>query len=115
MTHMRWWHRALLTGIAIACFFCAPSIGDAAEGRDYRVQGHVVAVNVTDQPNMIVVKTPVTNRSDMTVGATVTAQTKILRRGKRVGLHTIRVGETVWLTYVKRRDGVVARLIQLGA
>ena len=115
MTHMRWWHRALLTGIAVACSLCAPSIGDAAEGRNYRVQGHVMAVNVTDQPNVIVVKTPVTNRSDMTVGATVTAQTKILRGGKRVGLHTIRVGETVWLTYVKRRDGVVARLIQLGA
>lgn len=115
MTQMQRWHRALLAGIAVTCLLCVPVIGEAGEGRSYRVQGHVVAVNVTNQPNMIVVKTPVTNRSDMTVGATVNAQTKIVRGGKRVGLHTIRVGETVWLTYVKRRDGVVARLIQLRA
>ncbi len=115
MTHIRWWHRALLSGIVVACFLCASATGEAAEGRSYRVQGHVVAVNVTDQPNMIVVKTPVTSRSDMTVGAAVTAQTKIVRRGKRVTLQAIRVGETVWLTYVKGRDGVLARLIELRA
>lgn len=49
----------------------------------------------------------------MTVGAKVTAQTRITRKGKRIALQAIRVGEMVRLTYVKQRDGVFARLIQL--
>jgi hypothetical protein len=62
---------------------------------------------------MIVVKTPLTKQNDMTVGARVTSQTRIVRKGKRIALQTIRVGEIVWLTYVKQRDGVFARIIQL--
>lgn len=85
----------------------------AAEGRIYRVHGQVVAVTVAQAPQMIVVKTPLTKHNDMTVGAKVTAQTRIVRRGKRVALQTVKVGETVWLTYVKQRDGVFARLVQL--
>ena len=45
---------------------------------------------------MIVVKTPLTKQNDMTVGARVTAQTRIVRKGKRIALQTIRVGEVVW-------------------
>jgi hypothetical protein len=62
---------------------------------------------------MIVVKTPLSTHNDMTVGAKVTAQTRIVRKGKRVALQTISVGEGVWLTYVKQRDGVFARIIQV--
>jgi hypothetical protein len=62
---------------------------------------------------MIVVKTPLTKHDDMTVGAKVTGQTRIVRKGKQVTLQTIRVGEMVWLTYVKQRDGVFARIIQV--
>jgi hypothetical protein len=72
-----------------------------------------MAVNVTETPYMIVVKTPLTKQNDMTVGARVTSQTRIVRKGKRIALQTIRVGEAVWLTYVKQRDGVFARIIQL--
>jgi hypothetical protein len=72
-----------------------------------------VAVNVAQTPYMIVVKTPLTKQNDMTVGAKVTGQTRIVRKGKRIALQTIRVGEVVWLTYVKQRDGVFARIIQL--
>jgi hypothetical protein len=73
----------------------------------------VMAVNVAQSPHMIVVKTPLTKNNDMTVGAKVTAQTRIVRKGKRVALQTIREGEVVWLTYVKQRDGVFARIIQI--
>lgn len=85
----------------------------AASERTYRVQGQVVAVNLAQTPHMIVVKTPLSKHNDMTVGAKVTAQTRITRKGKRIALQAIRVGEMVRLTYVKQRDGVFARLIQL--
>jgi hypothetical protein len=62
---------------------------------------------------MIVVKTPLSKHDDMTVGARVTSQTKIVRKGKRIALQTIRVDEEVWLTYVKKRDGVFAQTIQV--
>jgi hypothetical protein len=92
---------------------CIPSDSEAADGRSYRVHGQVIAVNVAQTPHMIVVKTPLTKHNDMTVGAKVTAESRIIRKGKRIALQTIRVGEMVWLTYVKQRDGVFARLIQV--
>lgn len=85
----------------------------AASERTYRVQGQVVAVNLAQTPHMIVVKTPLSKHNDMTVGAKVTAQTRITRKGKRIALQAIKVGEMVRLTYVKQRDGVFARVIQL--
>jgi hypothetical protein len=72
-----------------------------------------MAVNVAQSPHMIVVKTPLTKHNDLTVGAKVTAQSRIVRKGKRVALQTIREGELVWLTYVKQRDGVFARIIHV--
>jgi len=92
--------------------FCTPPDSEAANGRTYRVHGQVMAVNVVQTPHTIVVKTPLTKHNDMTVGAKVTAQTRVVRKGKRVALQTISVGEVVWLTYVKQRDGVFARTIQ---
>jgi hypothetical protein len=90
-----------------------PSDSEATDGRTYRVHGHVIAVNIVQAPHLIVIKTPLTKQDDMTVGAKVTAQTKVVRKGTRVALQTIRVGEGVWLTYVKQRDGVFARIIQV--
>jgi hypothetical protein len=92
---------------------CIPPDSKAASGRIYRVHGQVMAVNITQSPHMIVVKTPLTKHNDMTVGAKVTAQTSIVRKGKQIAFQTIRVGEVVWLTYVKQRDGVFARIIQV--
>jgi hypothetical protein len=93
--------------------FCIPPNSEAANERTYRVHGHVVAVNVVQVPHMIVVKTPLSKQDDMTVGARVTTQTKIVRKGKRIALQTIKVDEVVWLTYVKQRDGVFAQTIQV--
>ena len=105
--------RGLFAVVALVLFVCLPIESRAADGRTYRVHGQVVAVNVAQTPHTIVVKTPLSKHNDMTVGARVTAQSKITRKGKRVGLQTIRVGETVWLTYIKQRDGVFARAIQV--
>ena len=105
------------TCLTLAALFivwlCTPLESHAAGGRTYRVHGQVVAVNVSHSPHMIVVKTPLSKNNDMTVGAKVSAQTKITRKGKRISLQHVSVGEGVWLTYIKQRDGVFARIIQV--
>ncbi len=108
------WQWCWRTILAAVCFGLlvhqsAPVYG--AEGRVYRVHGKVVAINLQEIPNVIVVKTPVTSKDEMTVGAVVNHQTKIMRGTKHVALHTIQVGEVVSLTYVKRQDGLFARTI----
>ena len=109
--HQVW--KALFVVTALMLLLCISPDSEASSGRTYRVHGQVMAVNVSQAPHMIVVKTPLTKHNDMTVGAKVTAQTRIVRKGKRVELQTIREGEVVWLTYVKQRDGVFARIIQV--
>lgn len=109
-------HQAKVVWFAIVALTGLLSISpdsEAASGRTYRVHGQVVAVTVTQVPHMIVVKTPLSKHDDMTVGARVTAQTRILRKGKRIALQTIRIGESVQLTYIKQRDGVFAQIIQV--
>jgi hypothetical protein len=108
--------RAWRAAIAISALMILPSIptnSEAADGRTYRVHGQVVAVNLVQTPHMIVIKTPLSKHDDMTVGAKVTAQTKIVRKGKRIMLQTISVGAPVWLTYIKKKDGLFARVIQV--
>ncbi|HKT34550.1 MAG TPA: hypothetical protein VJR03_06935 [Nitrospira sp.] len=87
----------------------------AKTGSTYKVQGTVIAITLTQTPPLIVVKTPLGPKNHMTVGATVTAQTKIVRGKKRIALNTIREGEVVWLTYVKAPGGVLAEVIRVGA
>ena len=103
----------LFTIAALMALLCIPSGSEAASGRTYRVHGQVIAVNITQMPHMIVVKTPLTTHDDMTVGAKVTSQTRIIRKGKRIALQAISIGERVWLTYIKQRDGVFAQIIQI--
>ncbi len=110
---MRHMNGALLAIAALMMLLCIPPDSEAASGRTYRVHGQVMAVNVSQSPHMIVVKTPLSKHDDMTVGAKVTAQTKIMRKGKRISLQHVIVGEGVWLTYIKQRDGVFARVIQV--
>lgn len=105
----RWFSTAV---VAIAIGLLSVSAGEAAQGRTYKVQGVVIGVTSNQSPQLIVVNTPITPKNFMTVGATVTAQTKILRGQKKVPLHNIRVGESVWLTYVKSPEGLLARTIQ---
>lgn len=112
MTRVRRANGALFAVAALMLLLCHPPDSEATSGRTYRVHGQVVAVNVTHAPYLIVVKTPLTKYDDMTVGAKVTAQTRIVRKGKRIAIQSLRMGEGVWLTYVKQRDGVFAQIIQ---
>lgn len=92
----------------------APGSAEARSGT-YKVQGTVIAITLNQTPPLIVVKTPLGPKNHMTVGAAVTAQTKIFRGNKRIALNTIREGETVWLTYVKAPKGVLAEVIRVAA
>ena len=110
-TNMQRW--LLMTMFAVTLNLCAaPSFSEAGGGRVYKVQGTVIAITLNQDPPIIVVKTPITPKNHMTVGATVTAQTKILRGQKKVALQSLKIGETVWLTYVKAEGGLFARTIQ---
>jgi hypothetical protein len=105
-----------LTLWAVSLFFClAPTDVLARTSSTYKVQGTVIAITLTQTPPLIVVKTPLGPKNHMTVGATVTAQTKILRGKKRIALNAIREGEVVWLTYVKAPGGVIAEIIRVPA
>lgn len=92
-----------------------PMPTEAKQAITYKVQGTVIALTLTQTPPLIVVKTPLGPKNHMTVGATVTSQTKIIRGNKRVALNTIREGEVVWLTYVKVPGGVQAAIIRIGS
>lgn len=85
-----------------------------AAGQSVRtVQGEVVAVNVQDSPNVIVVKTVTAKKQEMIVGAVVESGAVITRGKERVGLDSVKVGETVSLTYLKGEEGLIARSIQV--
>ena len=112
MTSVRQATGALFAIAALMMLLCIPPNSEATSGRTYRIHGQVTAVNVAQTPHLIVVKTPLSKHNDMTVGAKVTAQTRIVRKGKRIAIQTISVGDMVWLTYVKQRDGVFAQNIQ---
>ncbi len=109
----RWLTAFVATGLFIFCSLL-PLSSEARQERTYKVQGTVIAVTLSQNPPLIVVKTPLGPRNHMTVGATVTARTKIFRGGKRVALNTIREGELVWLSYTKTPGGVLAETIRVG-
>ena len=113
MTRVRQAWKAAFVIAAFGMLLCIHADSEAAEGRIYRVHGQVVALNLAQSPHMIVIKTPLGKHDDMTVEAKVTVQTKIIRNGKRITLQTVSMGAAVWLTYIKKKDGVFARVIQV--
>lgn len=105
-----------LTTWVVTLFFClSPVEAQARTGGTYKVQGTVIAITLTQTPPLIVVKTALGPKNFMTVGAAVTARTKIVRGKKQIALNTIREGEVVWLTYVKAPGGVLAEIIRVAA
>ncbi|HKY70638.1 MAG TPA: hypothetical protein VJL88_01855 [Nitrospira sp.] len=107
--------RSWFTIWAVSLLLPLAAAAEAKTGSTYKVQGTVIAITLTQTPPLIVVKTPLGPKNHMTVGATVTPHTKILRGNKRIALNTIREGEIVWLTYVKAPGGVLAEVIRVAA
>lgn len=90
-----------------------PAKGERADDSRVRtVQGEIVAVNVEDFPNVIVVRVPLPEKKELIVGATVKATTANSRGSQHVRLENLKVSETVVVTYSKGADGLVARSIQ---
>jgi ribosomal protein L35AE/L33A len=56
MTSVRQARGALFAIGALMMLLCIPPEGEAARGQIYRVHGQVMAVNVAQDPHMIIVK-----------------------------------------------------------
>jgi hypothetical protein len=110
-----YWFTPLVVSLPFMLSSLMPMAAESRQNSTYKIQGTVIAVTLTQTPPLIVVKTPLGPKNHMTVGATVTSHTKILRGSKRVALNTIREGEIIWLTYVKAPGGVLAEKILVGA
>ncbi len=101
----------LLLGCAVAII--PPDQADATQPSHLKARGQVVAVNVQDIPNVIVVKSLTAKKREMIVGAIVDADVKIMRGNRHVSLENIKIGESVDLVYVKTPEGLVARSIRI--
>jgi hypothetical protein len=105
----RWvliWMSMVILGLSGAA---VPDAG--AEVRS--VRGQVVAVNVTDSPQVIVVKAMTPDKKELIVGATVDSGAEITRGNQRITLKDVKVGESAQLTYTKSPDGLAARSIRI--
>jgi hypothetical protein len=105
---------ALYSAVAVTAAvggWMVPLAGAASESPARTVQGEIVAVNVTDSPPVIVVKT-MSGKKEMVVGAAVESGAEILRGKQKVSLDSLKAGDKVTLTYVKKGDGLAARSIQ---
>ncbi|TAJ33346.1 MAG: hypothetical protein EPO64_01045 [Nitrospirae bacterium] len=89
----------------------APVVGAATDSTVRTVRGEVVAVNVADSPQVIVVKAVAAKKQELIVGAVVEAGTVITRGKQKVALDNLQVGEQVDIAYLKNEDGLIARSI----
>ncbi len=106
------WH----WGLALAMVIINPavsSLGMASEALVRTVRGAVIATNLQDDPQTIVVKVIVQNKEELIVGARVPADTRITRGKHPTTLAEIKAGESVEFTYHKVSDGLVARSIHV--
>jgi hypothetical protein len=99
--------------VMIMAIVLVPFAHAASEGKVLTVKGHVVAVNLNVDPQIIVVKAITQNKQELIVGATIGKGATITRGKKPVALADIKVGEAVDLRYFKNADGLVARSIHL--
>lgn len=103
---------ATILGVGLAT--ATASLGQEVSKPAVRtVRGEVVAVNIKDSPQVIVVKAMTAKRQELIVGATVESGTAITRGKARVSLDSIKIGDSVALTYVKSLDGLAARSIHV--
>lgn len=105
---------ALVGVIAVAALFCTSIYQSlAAENIVRQVQGVVEAVNVSDSPPTIVVRSRHGAKDEVVVGAVIKQGISIVRGKKRISMKQIRNGDHVILTYVKSRQGLTARSITI--
>lgn len=106
--------KRLLAGtfvLALGVGLVGSGTASAGEPAVRTVRGEVIAVTVSESPQVIVVKTLTAAKKEMIVGATVESGAAVTRGKNRVTLADIKVGETVELKYIKNADGLVAKSI----
>ncbi len=92
---------------------CLSSLSMADGQSTISITGTLVAVNIIDTPNAIVLKTHTKAKEELIVGATVHPEVEVLRGTKKVSLGSLKVGETVRLVYSKTLEGLVAHSIHV--
>ncbi|MBK8378642.1 MAG: hypothetical protein IPL14_12035 [Nitrospira sp.] len=85
----------------------------AASNTVHEIKGTVEAVNLADDPPVIVVRGQHGANEATVVGAVLKQGVTIVRGKKRIGLDQIHAGDKVTLKYVKTRDGLAVRSIVL--
>ena len=85
----------------------------AASNTVHEIKGTVEAVNLADDPPVIVVRGQHGANEATVVGAVLKQGATIVRGKKRFGLDQIHAGDKVTLKYVKTRDGLAVRSIVL--
>lgn len=85
----------------------------AASSTVHEIKGTVEAVNLADDPPVIVVRGQHGANEATVVGAVLKQGATIVRGKKRIGLDQIHAGDKVTLKYVKTRDGLAVRSIVL--
>ena len=110
---LMWLIGTALSGvIAVAALFSHPvDMPLAAEDVVRQVRGIVEAVNLLDTPPVIVVRSR--SKDEVVVGAVVKQGIPIIHGNKRVGMKQIRIGDHVTLTYIKSREGLMARSVTI--
>ena len=88
------------------------SIGEASDNMG-TLRGEVLAVNVKDSPQIVMMKVLVRGGKEMIVGALVEDETRISRKGQVVTLDQVSEGDTIVLKYEKTKEGVLARTIRV--
>ena len=85
----------------------------AASNTVHEIKGTVEAVNLADDPPVIVVRGQHGANEATVVGAVLKQGATIVRGKKRIGLDRIHPGDKVTLKYVKTREGLAVRSIVL--
>ena len=85
----------------------------AASNTVHEIKGTVEAVNLADDPPVIVVRGQHGANEATVVGAVLKQGVTIVRGKKRIGLDQIHAGDKVTVKYVKTRDGLAVRSIVL--
>ncbi len=108
--------KLLLAGLVtfvLGTYIMMPAQALSSMGNHVKVRGEVLVINVTDTPNVIVIRTTTANNQELIVGAIVDPHVDITHGKRRLSLGSLKGGEFVDLVYVKTLEGLVAQSIHV--
>jgi hypothetical protein len=105
-------HAGLVLAVGVV-MLTTLAVNASAETAERMVRGTVIAINLTTEPQTIVVKVLLPNKEELIVGARVSANTRITRGKHAARLADVKAGESAEVTYLKESDGLIARAIHV--